>query len=110
MIRNSKFLVMWDCNGLECIFDLSDMEGDAMIAGLKGETYKEPFNISTMMIRAQANSQRSYEIYTFEVEGDISKDEMADMFNSNPQYFADLIREKGNKLYSDYSNKKKVIS
>ncbi len=110
MIRNSKFLVMWDCNGLECIFDLSNMEGDAMIAGLKGETYKEPFNISTMMIRARANSQRSYEIYTFEVEGDISKDEMADMFNSNPQYFADLIREKGNKLYSDYSKEKRVIS
>lgn len=110
MTRNSKFLVMWDCNGLECIFDITDMEGDAMIAGLKGETYKQPFNLYTLMLRARYNSQRSYEIYTFEVEGNISKDEMANMFNSNPQYFADLIREKGNKLYSDYTSKKKVIS
>jgi hypothetical protein len=110
MTRNSKFLVMWDCNGLECIFDITDMEGDAMIAGLKGETYKQPFNLYTLMLRARYNSQRSYEIYTFEVEGDISKDEMANTFESNPQYFADLIREKGNKLYSDYTSKKKVIS
>lgn len=110
MTRNSKFLVMWDCNGLECIFDITDMEGDAMIAGLKGETYKQPFNLYTLMLRARYNSQRSYEIYTFEVEGNISKDEMANTFESNPQYFADLIREKGNKLYSDYTSKKKVIS
>ena len=110
MTRNSKFLVMWDCNGLECIFDITNMEGDAMIAVLKGETYKQPFNLYTLMLRARYNSQRSYEIYTFEVEGDISKDEMANTFESNPQYFADLIREKGNKLYSDYNPRQKVIS
>jgi len=50
------------------------------------------------------------EIYTFEVEGEISKDEMIGMFEDSPQYFAELIREKGNKIYSDYSGKKKVIS
>ena len=110
MNGNSKFLAMWDCNGLECLFDITDIEGDAMIAGLKNETFKIPFNISTMMIRARVNSQRSYEIYTFEVQGEISKDEMIEMFDDNPQYFAELIREKGNKLYSDYNLKQKVIS
>jgi len=72
MNGNSKFLAMWDCNGIECIFDITDIEGDAMIAGLKNETFKFPFNISMMMMRARYNSQRSYEIYTFEVEGEIS--------------------------------------
>jgi hypothetical protein len=110
MNGNSKFLAMWDCNGLECLFDISDMEGDAMIAGLKGETYRQPFNLYTLMLRARYNSQRSYEIYTFEVEGEVSKDEMFAMFEDNPQYFAELIREKGNKIYSDYTSKKKVIS
>lgn len=110
MNGNSKFLAMWDCNGLECLFDITDIEGDAMIAGLKNETFKIPFNINTMMIRARVNSQRSYEIYTFEVEGEISKDEMIGMFEGSPQYFAELIREKGNKIYSDYSGKKKIIS
>ena len=101
---------MWDCNGLECIFDITDLEGDAMIAGLKNEPFKTPFNVSMMMMRARLNSQRSYEIYTFEVEGEISKDDMIEMFEDNPQYFAELIRKKGNKLYSDYTSKKKVIS
>lgn len=110
MIRNSKFLAMWDCNGLECLFDITDLEGDAMISGLKNEPFKTPFNISMMMMRARLNSQRSYEIYTFEVEGEISKDDMIEMFEDNPQYFAELIRKKGNKLYSDYSSKKKAIS
>ena len=35
---------------------------------------------------------------------------MIELFEDSPQYFAELIREKGNKLYSDYSGKQKVIS
>lgn len=102
---------MWDCNGLECLFDITDLEHDAMIAGLKNESYKIPFNLSTLMIRARYNSQRSYEIYTFEIDGEMSREEMADLFNENPQYFADLVRQKGVKIYSDYTaNTKKVIS
>ncbi len=107
---NSKFLAMWDCNGLECLFDITDLEHDAMISGLKDEPFKTPFNLSMMMMRARVNMQRSYEIYTFEVEGEIDKDTMVLMFNSNPQYFAELIREKGNKIYSDYTKQEKVIS
>ena len=108
---NSRFLAMWDCNGLECMFDITGFEHDAMIAGLKNETFKMPFNLSTLMLRARYNSQRSYEIYTFEVEGELSLAEMEDMFNNSPQYFAELIREKGNKIYSDYTpNTRKVIA
>lgn len=110
MNGNSKFLAMWDCDGLECLFDITDLEAEAMMSGLKNETFRMPFNLSTLMLRARYNNQRSYEIYTFEVEGEVSGDEMIKMFEDNPQYFAELIREKGNKIYSDYSGKKKVIS
>lgn len=108
---NSKFLAMWDCNGLECLFDITDIEHDGMIAGLKGEAFKLPFNISTLMLRARYNSQRSYEIYSFEFAGQYDKEDVIKMFEVNPQGMADLIREKGNKIYSDYTpNNKKVIS
>lgn len=108
---NSRFLAMWDCNGLECMFDITGLEHDAMIAGLKDEAFKMPFNLSTLMLRARYNSQRSYEIYTFEVEGELSLAEMESMFNNSPQYFAELIREKGNKIYSDYTpGTRKVIA
>lgn len=103
MEKQNKFLAMWDCNGLECLFDITNMEYDAMISGLKNETFKTPFNISMLMMRARFNSQRSYEIYSFNTDADISYDEVRLMFENDPQVIVNAIREKGNKIYSDYS-------
>lgn len=105
-----KFLAMWDCNGLECLFDITDLEHDAMIAGLKNEAFKTPFNLSMMMMRARFNTQRSYEIYSFLTEDDIDYDCVLDMFKNTPQVIVDAIRKNGNKIYSDYSGQKQVIS
>ena len=105
----NKFLAMWDCNGLECLFDISDIEGDNFMATLKGETCKTPFNLSMMMMRARYNSQRSYDIYIFESE-DMDYDFVKDMFDKEPQTMVNAVRENGRKLYSDYSKKEKVIS
>ncbi len=107
---NNKFLAMWDCNGLECLFDITDLEHDAMISGLKSEPFKTPFNLSMMMMRARFNSQRSYEIYSFETEPDIDYECIKDMFEHTPQTIVDAIRKNGNKIYSDYNSKQKVIS
>jgi aminopeptidase-like protein len=109
MKKQYKFLAMWDCDGLECLFDVTDMEGDAMMSGLKGETYKVPFNLGMMMMRARYNNQRSYEIYTFTTLGMKYKD-VKDMFDNDPQVIVESIRENGNMIYSDYSKKAKVIS
>lgn len=106
----NRFLAMWDCNGLECLFDITDMEHDAMIAGLKNETFKTPFSLGMMMMRARFNSQRSYEIYIFDTEDDIDYNCVKDMFDNSPQTIVDAIRKNGNKLYSDYTAKQKVIS
>lgn len=108
--KQNKFLAMWDCDGLECLIDITDMEHDAMIAGLKGETYKHPFNIGMMIMRARFNTQRSYEIYSFTTDPDISYDDIQGMFRDSPQVIVNAIREKGNKIHSDYSAKAKVIS
>jgi hypothetical protein len=104
-----KFLAMWDCNGLECLFDITDLEHDAMISGLKDETFKMPFNLNTMMLRARFNSQRSYEIYIFETE-DLGYDQIKELFDESPQFIVNAVRKSGRKLYSDYSQKEKVIS
>lgn len=109
MKKQYKFLAMWDCEGLECLIDITDMEGDAMISGLKGEPFKTPFNLSMMMLRARCNNQRSYEIYTFTTDG-MDYNDIKDMFDNDPQIIVESIRENGNKIYSDYSAKKKVIS
>ena len=64
----------------------------------------------SIMMRARVNSQRHYEIYTVQTDPSISKDDMVRMFEENPQHMADLIRERGNQLYSDRSkNTTKII-
>lgn len=110
MSGTNKFLAMWDCNGLECLFDITDLEGDAMISGLKGETFKTPFNLGMLMMRARFNNQRSYEIYIFDTEADIDYNCVKDMFDNTPQIIVDAIRKNGNKLYSDYNPRQRAIS
>lgn len=54
-----------------------------------------------MTMRARMNTQRHYEIYAINTEDGISKEDMEEMFEQDPQYAADLIRERGTKIYSD---------
>ena len=107
----TQFLAMWDCEGLECMFDITQMNHQLLINKLSGKKFTAPFDMAMLMLRARANSQRQYEIYSFGVEGELSLEEMKEMFNNNPQYFVDLIREKGVKIYSDYTpTRKKIIA
>ena len=101
----NKFISMWCVEGLECVIDVSDVEHDQLVATLKGQEFKLPFNIATMILRARANSQRHYEIYAFETDSSISKQDIEDMFTSSPQTIVDLIRAKGSKIFSDRAGK-----
>jgi len=98
-----RYLAMWDCNGLESLFDITDSDHDAMMAGLKGESYRTPYNIGMMIMRARFNTQRSYEIYAFSAEADIDYDTILEMFKTSPQVIVDAIRRNGHKIYSDYN-------
>jgi hypothetical protein len=100
---------MWDCNGLECLFDITDVDGDMLMSKLKGETYKVPYNLSMMMMRARANLQRSYEIYSFTTV-DMDYDDVKSMFETDPQVMVNAIREQGHMIHSDYNPRQKVIS
>ena len=110
MTQQNRFLAMWDCNGLECLIDITDLEGDAMMAGLKGESYKVPFNLSMMLLRARVNSQRVYEIYSFTTDSTLGYDEVKDLFETDPQTIVNAIRKQGHMIFSNYTTKKKVIS
>jgi hypothetical protein len=55
--------------------------------------------ITPMMLRARVNHQRNYEIYTLRTTSDIDVHDLRQMFESDPQHAADLIRVRGNKLF-----------
>jgi hypothetical protein len=95
-------LLVWDCLGLEYSADLTDYEKDLMWSALKGEkpTVRIP-GIDLLILRARANPQRNYEIYTVQVEPDVSLKDIQSMFKDSPQEIVDLVRARGHKIYSD---------
>ena len=104
-----RFLAVWDMLGLEYLCDLSEIEEQQTWAILKEEPIKNVPNLNMILLRARTNSQRHYEVYTFESDG-IEYDTIKEMFDTSPQFIVDLIREKGYKIYSDrISEKTQVI-
>lgn len=99
-MSNQIFAVMWDCHGLEALARIPD-PADTTFALLQSKKAPEMPNIMHWRLRAQANSQRHYEIYTFSVEPGIDIDDIRDMFEANPQVAADTIRRIGHQIYSD---------
>ena len=103
------YLLSWDCHGLEAVINISDIEKEQMWSALK-EVKPNPDKgrpntinsiVNMIMLRARFNSQRHYEIYCIDTDDSISAEDFRTMFADNPQGMADLVRERGRKLYSD---------
>ena len=108
--KENSFLVVWDMLGLESIFSINDAmaeienyEKDKVWKTLKEEPLSEkpnPIPLQMLIMRARFNSQRNYEIYTFNTT--MTMNEVRTFFADDPQLIVDWIRENGNKIYSDY--------
>ena len=108
-MKNNRFVVMWDCNGLEAVEQLPD-PAETTFALLKGtEPPKPQFNIMHWRLRAQFNTSRHYEIYVFEATKGITAEHIREMFEASPQHAADTIREIGTVFHSDRATKKVAI-
>lgn len=95
-------LLVWDCLGLEYSCNLTNYDKEVMWSTLKGEkpTVRIP-GLDILILRARSNPQRHYEIYTVQVEPDVSLEDINQMFKDTPQAIVDLVRARGHKLYSD---------
>lgn len=107
--NNTVWLAMWDCNGLECLVNVTELDQQQFLDGLKGQPSKVAFNLNAMILRARYNSQRHYEIYTFAADDSISREDLINQFTDCPQDIVDLIRQRGNKIYSDRQDTKQVV-
>ena len=101
MSKNKTYLAMWDCYGLEALYNLTSWSEQATLNTLMERKVASPPPINQMMLRARFNPQRNYEIYTFGVEEDVTEDELREAFEKNPQFIVDHIRKNGDKIYSD---------
>ena len=117
----NTYIISWDQTGLEAVVDITEniSRGNNFerekIWDLLKDPGRTPHNewvhevnhmVGIMMIRARANPQRHYEIYSINTDNSIGKEDLVQMFEDSPQTAADLIRERGNKLYSDRVSKR----
>lgn len=113
----NNFLVVWDMLGLESIFDVNkayeeidNWEKSKVWNVLKDQPIEKkpnPIPLQMLIMRARYNTQRSYEIYTFSTDMDMT--EVKRLFKDNPQPLVEWIRVNGNKLYSDYVRQEKKL-
>jgi hypothetical protein len=115
--KTTRFVVMWDMFGLEALINVTKIEKEHeqwekeniwRILKEQNETVR-PAHVPLhhMILRAKCNSQRHYEIYTFDSE--LSEEDIRETFEDSPQVIADAIRNVGYKFYSNRATKKAVI-
>jgi hypothetical protein len=115
--KTTRFIAMWDMTGLECLINVTAIqkehekwEKENIFRILKDQVkeVKPPsVPLDKMILRARVNSQRCYEIYTFESE--LSEKYIKETFSSDPQVIVDAIRNVGHELYSDRVLKKTQV-
>ena len=108
-MTTNAFLVYWCEEGLESVIPITEYEQwdrDNVFRALSDQPVeRNPINglIQNMVLRARVNNQRRYELYAIDCVADISQEDIVTMFDEDPQYAADLIRVRGQRIYSDRS-------
>ena len=114
-MTTNAFIFSWDCNGIEAIVPISQYEGwDAentfrILADKPTERNPLDSIVRNLVLRARYNTQRHYEIYAVDCSADMDEKFWREQWEAHPQFTADLIRERGQKIYSDRATKKAVI-
>ena len=115
MTKNA-FIFSWDQEGVEAIVPITQYEHhdkqNLMRILREQPTERNPLNgiIQMLLMRARFNPQRCYEIYAVDCSEDMDEKFWREQWQEYPQETADLIRERGHRLFSDRRLKKAVIS
>lgn len=100
--EGNVFLLSWDMLGLDSCVNITNIERDQTWATLQDQKPERRLSsvVNAVLLRARYNTQRHYEVYTVTMGNEITEEDVIKMFEENPQAIADLIRERGNKMFS----------
>ena len=107
MAIKNAFIFSWDNLGIESIIPISKyeyIEQQNLIRILSEKpTIKNPLDgiVRNLLLRARFNSQRHYEIYAIDCAEELDEKFWWNQWEEQPQATAELIRDRGHKLYSD---------
>lgn len=106
MSKTNQYLAVWDCYGLESLFNVTQYMQQCTYNTLMELPLPESIPLNHLLLRARNNTQRNYEIYLFDCESDITEDMLRESFNTAPQGMVDYIRKNGQQIYSDRATDK----
>jgi len=106
MSKEIKILASWDCEGFECLRDISGFERQALLNDIKGVETRDELSLNAMMLRARYNPQRSPEIWVFTSTVDFQT--IQDLSKEQPQVLVDLIRNHGNCVWKQTPQKRAI--
>lgn len=116
-MTTNAYIFSWNCHGVEAIVPISQYEHidrDNTIRILSEKpVLQNPMDgiLRNLIMRARFNPQRHYEVYAVDCESEEMDEAFwRDQWEQYPQETAELIRERGHKLYSDRATKKPVIT
>jgi len=109
-MTTNAFIFSWDQQGIESIVPITqyeDWDKVQLMQVIKDGTKKDnPLNsiVNMLTMRARFNTQRHYEIYAIDCDPELDETFWAERWESDPQWSANIVREKGYKIYSDRAN------
>jgi hypothetical protein len=110
---STQWVVLFDNEGLDTLVPWSELVEETVMSKLSGEPRVGPnpqHIVSNTMMRARLNTQRNTEVWAYNTSDDIDVDTMREVWDSSPQYMADLVRSKGTNLFGkDHSKKPKIV-
>jgi hypothetical protein len=115
-MANKSFIFSWDIYGVEAIIPISQYEyweHEYLLKILERGSNVPDRNplqsiIQALILRAKFNNQRQYEIYAVGCSEECDEAFWRQQWEVYPQATADIIRERGHKIYSDRIDSSKV--
>jgi hypothetical protein len=114
MATKNAFIFSWDNTGIESIVPITQYEfheqENTMRLLREQPRIRNPLDniVRSLLLRAQFNSHRHYEIYAIDCAKGMDEEFWREQWEEYPQATAELIRERGHKLYSDRAETHKV--
>jgi hypothetical protein len=113
-MTTNAFLFVWDELGIESIVPITQYEKIDklnLINILKeSPVVNNPLDliIRSALLRARLNPQRHYEIYAVDCSEDLNEEFWKEQWKDAPQFCAELVRAKGEKIYSNREDAAKI--
>lgn len=113
-MTTNAFIFSWDQLGIESIVPITQYEhhDKQQLINILSEkrTQKNPLDgiLKSLMLRARFNPQRHYEIYAIDCDASLDEAFWREQWEEYPQETAELIRDRGHKLYSDRASADRI--